>query len=391
MKRVCTWILMGILIASMVGCKSHTTGTMDNNPTASDNQAISSQMPDNTEPSQTDAQSSQPSDNTLAPDSTAIAEPTSITAKKTGAPTNKPNDEITQANLMPLYFDLLDTMRTQSLGTTFTTSATERTRVTNLVAGAWSQIDTNTQSTLVQIAQASQAVKSSYSGLSTSDKNTLKAYWKKTVLSPDWIYAPLSNPATYSTSAGGTVSFNYPSDWTGGETSGNGLGYLFLGKNGTSYSWEQVLDASNSAAGSLSILSAVTATEQGMTALQLARACATYYVNGNAPNMKEINAIETSLGAVVVLDGKFPNQSEEKFFWVVIIPNGNQIVMCRMGGPVSQADTLIPTYYNMLNTLNWSSKPTGGGSGSGSGEVSAAFDTAWSQVSTGVVADIWAD
>lgn len=58
-----------------------------------------------------------------------------------------------------------------------------------------------------------------------------------------------------------------------------------------------------------------------------------------------------------------------------------------MGGPVSQPAAFVPAFYNMLNTLNWSSTLAAGG---GSGEVSAAFDTAWSRVSTAVVADIWA-
>lgn len=316
----------------------------------------------------------------------ALAMADSTTASVKGAA----QQEVTLGNIIPLYFDLMDFMRTEALGDNCVTTQQERQRVAALVTAAWPQLDAQTQNTLIQIAQISLAVKANWKGLSQAEKDTLKAEWKKLVLSPNWIYPPLDNPKTYTN--GSTVYFNYPADWTGGEAASGGIGYLFLGENGSSASWEQVGVAASSPTGALYALSPVTAEVQGMSSMQLARQCADMFVTAAAPDMKVINSIETQLGAAIILNGHYPDQTEEKFCWIIIIPSGNEYALIRMGGPVSQADTLVPEFYNMLATLQWS-KPvqsSGGSSSYSGGEAYNAFDTAWSSLSSSVVSNIWA-
>jgi len=288
----------------------------------------------------------------------------------------------THTNLMPLYYNLIDYLRSTSLGGTFVTSTTERNRVKALVKTYWASISKPIQNTLIQAAQASLNIKLFYQSCSSADKVKVRKGWKAFVLSPNFIYAPLNNPKTYQ--KGSTISFNYPGSWSGDETIDTANnGWLFLYKTGTTATWADVMNAKTSPTGSLSAIFPVTATEEGKSALAVARLYAKYY----APTFKEINHIETTLGAVVVINGKFAGQTTEKFFWIVVIPGGTQnYSMSRMGGKVSEAASLVPAYYNMLNTLNWSATPVG----SGSGSASDAFGTAWSRVSTAVVANIWA-
>ena len=56
----------------------------------------------------------------------------------------------------------------------------------------------------------------------------------------------------------------------------------------------------------------------GLPYLEVARKAAANYV----PGMGELCAFGSEAGAIVVLDGKFPGQTEEKFFWMVLLPAG---------------------------------------------------------------------
>ncbi|MEI6602274.1 MAG: hypothetical protein WCL54_02170 [Clostridia bacterium] len=290
----------------------------------------------------------------------------------------------THTNLMPLYYNLIDYLRSTSLGGTFVTSTAERNRVKALVKTYWASISKPIQNTLIQAAQAYLNIKLFYQSCSSTEKAKVRKGWKAFVLSPNFIYAPLNNPKTYLNQSTYTISFNYPGSWSGDEaTDGNSIGWLFLYKTGTTATWTDVMNAKTSPTGSLSAIFPVTDDVNGKSALAVAR----LYAKAYAPTFKEINHIETTLGAVVVINGKFAGQTTEKFFWIVVIPGGTQnYSMSRMGGKVSEAASLVPAYYNMLNTLNWSATPVG----SGSGSASDAFGTAWSRVSTAVVANIWA-
>ena len=387
MKKSLIFIL-GIIFIVLIGCK------VDNNSKVASNSTKDNGINTTAKQSNSANSSSNSAETTAQATGGKTVATTNGTAKTTVKPTTEATAKsaaaITSSNRMALYFDLLDFMRTKSLGGSHVTASSERKRVTTLVTSYWSYLDSSTKSAINQMAKLGQTVKSDYDKRSTSEKNKLKADWEKTVLSPLWLYAPLNSPKTYTD--GSTVSFNYPSEFTGGQASDSGIDYLFLGKNGSAASWTQVLESSTSPTGALFVKEPITSAVASYTPLELARYYIAFNITPISPDMKEINKIETTLGACVVLKGHFDGQSEIKFMWILIIPNRSrgEYALCRMGGPVSLADTLVPEYYNILNTLNWSTKPVGGSSGSSSGEASSAFDTAWSRVSTAVVADIWA-
>jgi hypothetical protein len=282
---------------------------------------------------------------------------------------------ITAENLAPLYFDLLDFMRTQSLGRNFRTPDSERQRVSDMVASSWWQMDNATQSKLVAMAELGQTIGGTFAAMTDAQKQEELREWRKIVLSPLWFYAPLQSASSYRNQG---FSFSFPGLWHYAE----GQSYMFLGPS-IAYTWEQVNLADSSPPGVL--MAAFANNTSGTSYLDVARLAASSYVNG----MQELCAFGSEVGAIVILNGKFPNQTEEKFFWLVLVPSGNLLVLARMGGPVSQADTLVPAFYTIVNSMTWNTGSSGGG-GYAPGETSRAFDTAWSRVSTAIVSNIWA-
>ena len=284
----------------------------------------------------------------------------------------QPVASISLENLAPYYFDLLDFMRSQSLGRNFFTPPAERQRVASLVSTHWWQLDASLQTTLLSMAEMGRTVRSRFDSMQEAERVSTVAEWKKIVLSPLWYYAPIQASTPYSNSG---FSFSFPSSWQYAE----GQNYLFAGPS-IRYTWEQVNSAETSPPGLL--MAAFANDTNGAAYLEVARMSAGKYVNG----LSELCAFGSDAGAVVILNGKFPGQSEEKFFWLAIIPCGDLLVLARMGGPVVQADSLVPAFYTILNTVSWNS-----GSGSYTpGETSRAFDTAWGRVSTAIVSNIWA-
>jgi hypothetical protein len=217
----------------------------------------------------------------------------------------------------------------------------------------------------------------------------LRSTWRTFLLLPTMIFPPLDHPQVYSNSSG---SFEYPSGWSGGQTAANGTGYLFLGPSGAATSWNQVLNTATSPAGALIMQTPLTADLQGMTSLDAARLYERQLIAG-ASGFKEILATGTDQAAMLAVHGTFPDQSQEKFYWIVVLPQGDHIVVCRMGGPVIQSDSLVPDFWNILTSVQYRAQQSPGSESSSSGssnETYAAWDTAWSKVSTGVVAEIWA-
>lgn len=282
---------------------------------------------------------------------------------------------ITDANLIPLYFDLLDYMRTQALGRSFRTTQAERQRVTDMIVPNWWNLDTATQETLLAMAQTAQTIKSTYEALGPEEKKQVQAGWKQVVLSPQWLYAPMQNMATYEN---GAFSFGFPANWQYAE----GDGFMFLGPSLDS-TWEQVSSANTTPSGML--LMAFNNDLTGQSYLEVAKMAANSYVNG----LQELISFGSQSGAIVVLNGKFPNQNEEKFFWMALVPAGNLLLLARMGGPIAQVDVLVPAFYAILNSMSWSGGASSGDSGYTKGEAGYAFDAAWGRMSNAIVKDIW--
>jgi hypothetical protein len=279
---------------------------------------------------------------------------------------------VTLENLVPRYFDLLDFMRTKALGRNFSTPPAERTRVTALVGATWPSLDPGTRASLLAMAERGGGVASDFAARSEAERSSLLAEWRRIVLSPLMLYAPPASAQTYSRAG---LSFSYPSSWGIAE----GPSYLFAAPD-LNTTWDAVGVASSSPPGVL--MAAFADDSGGSPYLEVARRAAADYV----PGLGELCAFGSNAGAIVVLDGKFPGQTEEKFFWLVLLPAGGNLVLARMGGPAVQADSLVPAFYAIFNSMRWTG--TQGSSASGSG--STAFDAAWSRVSTAIVTDIWA-
>ncbi|MGE5550261.1 MAG: hypothetical protein ACM3ZC_06995 [Bacteroidota bacterium] len=227
---------------------------------------------------------------------------------------------VTALDLAGAYFDLLDFMRTQAWAKACATPAAERQRVAALLENSWTGLDDQSRATLLQFPDTWGNLKKAWPTLGAAKQNELRAHWRTLLLLPTLIYPPLANPRVYQS---GGSSFQYPAEWTGGEASANGAGYLFLGPGGASATWERVMNAATSPAGGFFTLAPLPANLQSMSILDGARLYVRQYVAVQAPEMKEIHAAQSGQAAIVVLRGKFPGQQEEKFFWVVIIPLGS--------------------------------------------------------------------
>jgi hypothetical protein len=111
--------------------------------------------------------------------------------------------------------------------------------------------------------------------------------------------------------------------------------------------------------------------------VQGARLLAQLLIPNGISNLREIQALPIGeIGAVITVAGKFPGQNEEKFYWIGVTKFGEgKIFAGRMGGKVSEADTLLPVFTYMLATLQLNPPaPAGGGGGGG---VSGAWEAAW--------------
>ncbi len=267
------------------------------------------------------------------------------------------------------YFDLLDFMRSKSLGREFSTPQAERRRVSALLTANWQSLDQGTRASLAAMADKGASIAGEFAALSDSERAGLLAEWRGILLSPQWLYAP--PPASLGYRNAG-LALSYPADWGLAE----GGSYLFIAPSLDS-TWEAVNSAPDSPPGIL--LAAFSNDSGGMDNLVLARKAASSYL----PGLSELCAFGSQAGAVVVMEGRFPGQSEEKFAWLTLLPCGQYLVLGRMLGPVSRADELLPAFYAVFNSLSWTDpnrEP---------GPYSAAFDMAWNRVSTAIVADIW--
>jgi hypothetical protein len=272
--------------------------------------------------------------------------------------------------LSTYYHDLLDFMRTQSLGRKFETPASERMRVATLVAAAWHTLDPGYQSTLAAIAEEGRTIGNRFGAMSQAEKDAYLSEARKRVLSPLWLYAPLADAKVYSNQG---ISFAYPSSWPFAQAQN----VLFLGPSLPS-TWEQANAPEACPPGMLAV--AYDNVTNGMSYLDLAKMAASQYL----PGLGEVVSFGSEAGAVVAAAGAFPGQREEKFFWLALVPCGKILVMARLGGPVDQLASLAPVFSTILNTISYKdpyAEP---------GKYSAAFDMAWNRVSTAIVKDIWA-
>lgn len=280
-----------------------------------------------------------------------------------------PGAVLTPDNISTRYHDLLDFMRTKALGKKFETPAAERMRVASLLASNWHTLAPGYQSVIAAIAEEGRTAEGRFGAMSQTEQAAYVAESRKIVLSPLWLYPPLPDARTYSNQG---ISFAYPSDWPYAQAQN----VLFLGPSLPS-TWEEANAPDSSPPGMLAV--AYDNVTNGMGYLELARTAARQFL----PGLGEVVSFGSEAGAVVASAGTFPGQRDEKFFWLVLVPCGNILVMARMGGPVDQIPSLAPVFSTILNTISYKdpyAEP---------GKYSAAFDMAWNQVSTAMVKYIW--
>lgn len=105
-----------------------------------------------------------------------------------------------------------------------------------------------------------------------------------------------------------------------------------------------------------------------------------------APRRGESTAFDLGQEAIVGFLSHFSGQKEEKFFWAGAGPFGSGYVLAgRVGGPSSQAETLVPVFLHMLNTLKLAPAAEAGSGGEGT----TSFDLAWGPFQSATAAEMW--
>ena len=291
------------------------------------------------------------------------------------------------ADPIEAYCDMMDFIRAQAWGREVGTPRAERQRIALQVQQGLAQMDAQTQAVLAQIPQAWAAVQQQWRKWDDQQKSKQRSEWYNQLLLPGGLYPAPENAQKY-TAPQNLLSFEYPGSWTGGMTEAQGTPLLFLGPGGSEAQWERVLDTPSSPSGALFALAQAPADMRNMSYLQGAHYVARILIPNGLSNLKVLQELPIGdVAAAIVLTGKFPGQAEEKFYWIGVAKFGDsQVFAGRMGGPVKDADKLIPAFTYMLQTLQLNPPQAAGGGGGASG----AWQAAWSRVDTAIVKNIWA-
>jgi hypothetical protein len=290
------------------------------------------------------------------------------------------------ADLVKSYFDMLDFCRTQAWGHPSSTPAAERQRVTIMLQEHWGELDAQTQAGILALPGVWAQLQKNWQTAGEADRTRQRALWRDQLLMPGNLYPPPPNPQQFS-AEGNVVRFEYPGDWSGGMTEIEGTPFLFIGPGGSQANWQQVFDAPNAPPGALFALAEIPAEMQDATYAEGARHLARLLMPGGA-HLREVQMQPIGeVGAILTVAGKFPGQEEEKFFWIGVTRfDDGRIIAGRLGGPVSQAATLLPGFTWMLSTLEVKPPAAAGGGGG----VAGAWETAYSRVGVAITKNIWA-
>ncbi len=148
-----------------------------------------------------------------------------------------------------------------------------------------------------------------------------------------------------------------------------------------------MLNTQTSPAGALFALVTLDAQMRQMGFVQGARYLVQLLMPGAAGSFREVQVTPIGqAGAIITLRGKFPGESEERFYWIGITAFGSdQIFAGRLGGRIDQAMDLLSGFHHIFSTLQLHPPQPAGGGGSALGS----WEVAWSKVSTAAVANIW--
>lgn len=258
------------------------------------------------------------------------------------------------------YLDMLDFIRSQAWGRQLTTDPAQRQRL----AAMLQQADGETRQTVEQALQNVPAVwadlQQKWAAADDQRKAQQRELWQKQVLMPSFLYPPPLATEEFR-GRNDRVVFEYPEGWVVAQTEDGDMQYLYLGPPGTETTWEQVLDPSASPAGAFFAVIPLPDELRNVKFTEGARMLAQEYVCPPGSNMVEIGAEPLGEGAILALRGTYPGSDQERFYWVGLVTYGPDYVLAgRLGGPLAQADQLVPAFAHMIMTMELN-PPTGDG------------------------------
>jgi hypothetical protein len=312
---------------------------------------------------------------------TAVAAPAGGAPAAGGAAAAPPKPS---GDPLTAYFDMLDFMRTQAFGRPVSTPAADRQRLAALLQQADAKTQQNVTQGLQPVPQLWAELQQKWQAADEAKRGEQREHWGKQLLLPTFLYPPPLETESFK-GRNDRVVFEHPKGWVVTQTEAEGNQYLYLGPEGTQTTWEQVLDPAKSPPGALFAVMPLPAELKGVKYLEGARMAAREYVTTGGANMTEINAVDLGEGAIITLRGRFPGQNEDRFFWVGVVKYGPDYILAgRLGGPVAQAETLVPAFSHMVMTMELN-PPEGGDGGYGGAMV----DYYTSRVGNIVAASSW--
>ncbi|GEM_PF-2921653 len=310
---------------------------------------------------------------------------------QTTVPAPKPDSSAPPAGLDPVnaYFNIMDFACGQAWGRTVITSPADRQRAAASLNQGWNQMDAATRVQIAGLPQTWVNLQRSWAAMSEADKVKQRAEWRDQILLPTNSFAPPARVQRF-TVEGNLVGFEYPASWTGGWQVLDGTPFLFVGPGGQEATWDKVLNTQTSPPGALFALVTVTDDMRRLSYVQAARYLNELLMPGASASFKEVMVTPIGqAGAIITLRGRFPGESQERFYWIGVTAfGGGQVFAGRMGGPIARAMDLLPGFHHMLSTLQLN-PPRPAASSGGGGGTSGAWEAAWSRVSTASVSYIW--
>ncbi|NSW58130.1 MAG: hypothetical protein HPY44_19155 [Armatimonadetes bacterium] len=258
---------------------------------------------------------------------------------------------VPSADPLNAYLDMLDFMRTQAFGRPVNTPPADRQRLAALLEQADAQARQNVMQALQTVPQVWAELQQKWNAADEAARAEQRQHWARQMLLPTFVYPPPLDVETFR-GRNDRVVFEHPKGWVVAQTEAEDTQYLYLGPGGTETTWNQVLDPASSPPGALFVVMPTPAEVAGVNYIDAARMAAQQYVATAGANMTEINAADLTGGAIVTLRGRYPGQAEDKFYWVGVVKYGPDYILAgRLGGPVSQAESLVPAFSHMVMTM----------------------------------------
>ena len=308
-------------------------------------------------------------------------------APASATPATEPGAALTPtpgADPLSAYLDMLDFIRTQAFGRPVSTPPADRQRLAALLEQADAQARQNVLQALQPVPQVWVELQQKWNAADETVRAEQRQHWAKQMLLPTFVYPPPLDVQTFR-GRNDRVVFEHPKGWIVAQTEAEDAQYLYLGPGGIETTWDRVLDPAGSPPGALFVVMPTPAEVAGVNYVDAARMAAQQYVAIAGANMTEINATDLTGGAIITLRGRYPGQAEDRFYWVGVVKYGpDSILAGRLGGPVSQAESLVPAFSHVVMTMELNPPDAGDG-----GYGGAMVDYYTSRLGNIVVSSSW--